>query len=763
MKIKKINISFIFMISLFFANAFSSTYYLSNNGNDSNNGLSPDSPLKTISKLNSVVRELLPGDAVYFERGGYFTGQINISKSGTENNPIIFGAYGEGRNPIISGAVPVKGWVRYKENIFSADADTVIKNFFVNNKQMIIARYPNSGFLKIKKPFSNPKNGFSDAQLNQPKGYWNGSNVRMRTMNWAFEYSQVKNFSNGSISFSNPTFYPVNSGWGYYLDNNLNVLDTAGEWYYKEIQNSKGKVYIYPPDEIDVQNSFIEGSIYAYGFFSRQPLNNVIIQDLEIRNQFASGIGFTGINTEVEIINCTFSGQILNGINFSNRSDKCKIINCRFYDINSKGISLRNSFNTIVSRNIFKNIGMIPGYGVTGEAFGLTAIAIVSSDENVVTYNYINGTGHGGINNIGNSNLVEKNIIFNTMQLLNDGGAIKSYGLNSKNSVWKNNFIFDVKGNLAGASPEKNEITAEGIYLDEFSNNIKVIGNTIVRSGDAGINLYNKTNNNLFSGNICYDNKVGISFHDGTESMEGNLTTDNIFFGTKPGQFSVRLISSKGTFVPGTFDRNYYCNPTDKDLFRLTLSSRSADYDLSVWKRLTGKSDSHSKILTGPGLKYSGLYKNMSDDTLKVLLDPQYNYKDLSMNNIYGSIELLPWTSEILLTNSNVNKSAELEVAGGQINFENLYYGNYLSPQWYNLTGSKITAPVTVTAPEGFNVSLRDDINFSKTVTVYPVKGSVNAIIFVKFNPDEDKGYTGFVTNSINNIKSEVKVSGNSR
>ena len=64
------------------------TYYLNNNGNDSNQG-TRDSPWKTIEKLNSI--KLGAGDRVLFQAGQIFEGSVVIdsAESGARNNPIV--------------------------------------------------------------------------------------------------------------------------------------------------------------------------------------------------------------------------------------------------------------------------------------------------------------------------------------------------------------------------------------------------------------------------------------------------------------------------------------------------------------------------------------------------------------------------------------------------------------------------------------------------------------------------------------------------
>lgn len=104
-------------------------YYVSNNGNDSNDGTSPATAWKTIDKLQRV--SLKEGDAVLFERGGVFRGTIK-AKSG-----ITYAAYGEGDKPAIYQSprnCAETEWASAGENIWVApgsiygDAGIVIFN-----------------------------------------------------------------------------------------------------------------------------------------------------------------------------------------------------------------------------------------------------------------------------------------------------------------------------------------------------------------------------------------------------------------------------------------------------------------------------------------------------------------------------------------------------------------------------------------------------------------------------------------------------------
>src|SRR6266542_3682187 len=88
-------------------------YFSSSQGNDSRTATqaqNPNTPWKTLNKLNSFFSNLKPGDSVLFKRGDTFYGSITINVSGTPSLPIVLGAYGAGAKPIISGFTTISSW-----------------------------------------------------------------------------------------------------------------------------------------------------------------------------------------------------------------------------------------------------------------------------------------------------------------------------------------------------------------------------------------------------------------------------------------------------------------------------------------------------------------------------------------------------------------------------------------------------------------------------------------------------------------------------
>ena len=77
-------------------------YYISSSlGSDLNNGLSIQTPFKSIEKLNSM--NFNAGDSIYFKSGDYWEGMFWVKGSGTLTEPIVIDVYGGNTKPIING------------------------------------------------------------------------------------------------------------------------------------------------------------------------------------------------------------------------------------------------------------------------------------------------------------------------------------------------------------------------------------------------------------------------------------------------------------------------------------------------------------------------------------------------------------------------------------------------------------------------------------------------------------------------------------
>lgn len=306
---------------------WATNYYLSNAGSDNNTGTSSTDPWNSVSHLNTAL--LQPGDSVLFLSGNVFRGQINITTGGNETVPLYIGTYGGNSPAIISGAETVTNWTAFSGNIFQAPLLSLPAQLFINQKRMVIARFPNSGYLIHQAGMGD--SGFIDTALTQPAHYWDGAGIRMRSTDRLYEYNKVGVFFGDSILFAFNAQAVPEKDYGYYLDNILTELDTAGEWYYDVVSQI---LYCYPPDGNDPNSLFIEASVYDYGVTLENSAGYCTIENLQFEKQSRSAIFSPQLLLNLIVKNCRLLSQGERGINLMNGGTGCNVSGSTLRNIN---------------------------------------------------------------------------------------------------------------------------------------------------------------------------------------------------------------------------------------------------------------------------------------------------------------------------------------------------------------------------------------------------------------------------------------------
>lgn len=573
--------------------SFSAVYYVSSNGNDNNDGLSQSSPWKTLEKVNSMMSIFTPGDRILFKKNETFSGALTLTEPGTAGNEIIFDSYGSGSNPKITGFKEITGWSNYSGNIYSANiADTVV-NLYVNNKLMDIARYPNSGWLRVDTP--NGKLGFHDAALNQTNGYWNGANCRIRTTNWCYETRSVSSFISGNILFSALSQYTTNSNYGYFLDNKLSLLDAENEWYY---DIAAQKIYFYAPGGVNPNSIIINGVIYKTGFRANPGVSHVIIQNLTIEGYKDKGIDVPNGNY-IRVNNCRIDKTDNGGIRIYGNNH---ILENNILEDNLNTGIIAYIFNGSIINNVINRTGLKPGYGEN--AWGCIGVSIESSTGTLMKNNIIDSSGYTGIRARGD-NIVENNTVNYSCLTLNDGGAIAfdiADGLQLKNNIFNNTIA-----NLESCPPNA-YVLAYGIYLGDVNvKNVLITGNTVASNRSTGIYVSNNnlsdnfiiTKNTLYNNfdfQIIFTDRVATSF----KPAFNNTIKNNVFYCLNWKQFCMQQQMYKSTTQfsdYGVFDSNYYFNPYNELIIKRSFMPPNyvnKDYRLGKWKADLNE-DLHSK------------------------------------------------------------------------------------------------------------------------------------------------------------------------
>lgn len=74
--------------------------YVSQNGDDKNDGASPEKPFRTLERVSKLSDSLNVGDGVFFERGSVFRSDADLELV----SGVTYGAYGQGKKPEINGS-----------------------------------------------------------------------------------------------------------------------------------------------------------------------------------------------------------------------------------------------------------------------------------------------------------------------------------------------------------------------------------------------------------------------------------------------------------------------------------------------------------------------------------------------------------------------------------------------------------------------------------------------------------------------------------
>lgn len=583
---------FILIFSVFYsATADSAVYYISSNGNDSNSGLSTSAPWQTISKVNAMSNSFAAGDQILFRKGDSFFGELKITKGGVSGSNIVFGSYGTGEPAEFTGIKLVTGWSVYSGNIYRAVLTDTASAVYIDNKLQTIARYPNSGFLRIDN--GGGTTGFSDAALTESSGYWIGANCRVRTVNWTYETKTVSAFSAGNVTFSSATSYATNANYGYYLDNKLALLDSPGEWFQDK---ANGFIYLYTPGGVNPNSLQIEAAVIKNGITTTLSRHYITIQDLKISGYREFGMDIY-TNNYITVQRCFVSRTGKFGIRMNGNYN---LLDNNVLEDNLNSAVTGNFATGIIRNNKITRTGLVAGYGEN--TWGYMALQLFLGAGATVENNIIDSTGYTGLS-CGKNMIVRNNVIRYSCLTLNDGAGIDFDDADGIQIL--NNIVNYTYGNTESSNSTAKY--AMGIYFGaSLTKNVLVQGNTLANNNYAGINVDNKNTsvNNVITGNVLYNNAytqivfTDISAGSTYTPVYGNTVTGNIFYCLNAQQTCMeqQMFNSPSFSDFGTFDSNYYCNPYTEYVLRKSMvygTYSTKYYRLSSWKSKFGE-DPHS-------------------------------------------------------------------------------------------------------------------------------------------------------------------------
>ncbi len=671
----------------------SATFYVSTSGNDSHHGLSETGPLRSIG---AALQRSTDGDRILLRRGDAFRHADERDGRFTLRQRITLGAYGAiSERPTLAGSVRISSWRRHSGNVYVADVSDTIRMLYVDDELMLFARYPNSGWLR---PTVDSDNGsvLCPELMNHPRnrsGYWAGATMRYRPWSWWFAQSKVLDYNASTGELTVNRGGPP-KGWGFYLDNKLEELDTAGEWFF---DTSAMQVYLYPPDGENPNSLLVEGVVVKSAILNWA--TDTRIENIRFKHYWANAIY---MNKPIHLHRCRFQGigsdkgyaavSCWRNLSYDFDARNSTITNCMFRDLICPAITWcesRDEHNsTLFEYDTLINVMHVPGYGSQGsQNWSNSGIALYCAQNLHIRYCYLENIGYAGILLGSDGNYAEYNILKRCMSALNDGGAIYT---NCNRSHIRHNLIFDTRAGMAETGSGEWADIAHGIwpeFLEDWRGTV-IENNTVVNSSANGLFLPNNfeciVRGNVFFGNsrsqMYLSSKADNSGRTGrsTDHPQNHLIENNVFYATDSNQHSFHFVMKHPTDY-GILRNNYYCNPHRDNVVteweswgtrrsRITFDYWQAHY---TWADAYPKTDPMKRPPGATKEDLRGLPRLLINDSRRTRSFPleQGAYVDLDGNPVVGSVELAPYSSTVVVHTGELRGHGGEDAAAGMVAF----------------------------------------------------------------------------------------------
>jgi parallel beta-helix repeat protein len=618
--------------------AKSTNYYFSSSIGDDNRSVAEAqnaaTPWRSVQRMNTLFTTVLPGDTIFLKRGDVFNGKLVMAKSGTVDKQIVLGAYGEGAKPVISGFSRLKSFGLQSGQIWSHTLSDIPAVVLVNDKQQAIGRKPNSsgagGGYRFYSSFT-ATSITADDLLSDPN--WTGGEIVIRKNRWIIDRCPVLSHAGNVISFQNPSQYTPSKNFGYFIQNHISTLDQDGEWAYDKTQK-KLLLHLsnYSPTTTKVQVSTTDVLLDII------KLQHITLQDIVFTGADETGANVT-YSSFINFKRCEFSYSGLNAI-FMNYTTNVNLERCRFENLNNNAVTTQwGCGNITVHNNYFDGIGLFAGMGKNGD-LGYQAVTIKGKN-NRVTDNVIKNVGYIPIRFEGDFVTIQNNFIDRFCSVKDDGAGIYTWN-NDANApentarVVKDNIILNGIGAGAGTS-YLNQRNAHGVYLDDNSTNVEIIGNTVAYCSDAGVYIHN-SRKSVIRNNTFFNNEKQIYFQHSNTSphlpVRGLDVKENILFSKDSNRHLLHVRTIKddvGQF--GISDSNYFSTPFSREPFVFTSYRKNYNeflqaYDLNSWQGAFGKD-----LLSKNAPLQWDLYKNNGIVSGNKVINSTF---DKDAYNIYG-------------------------------------------------------------------------------------------------------------------------------
>ena len=560
----------IILISFFswasFLNAQNRYVATTSMGGDDTNAGTITSPFATVNKALSVMSS---GDTCII-REGHYNEQVLIDG---KNDIVIMPYMNEW--VVFDGTEAVQSnWTIYSGNIYKTVLNKHIWQLFVDQKEMVMARWPNGNFLdKSIYNWNSWASGIVDSANGFPNGSYNGFELVDSTkkdlgstglnLTGAIGIMNVGSFKtfNREIISHNPqdNFFSYNTipnntyrdkHHHFFVEGKLELLDQANEWFY---DTTSMTLYLYPDNGQNPNGRSISGKVQDYAFTITNS-TDVIIKNI----YFFATTFFAKSSDNLLIEECHFS--------FPNCSKRM----LREYDVApnvstfGQPGSANEVHNSVIRKclfeytdgealriygdsNVIENCYMqYIDYSVSELPFLMVGVYF-SGDANKFLHNTVHDAAASAFLAPGTTPEFAYNDVWSTGALQSDGSVYQGTSATVQNSLIHHNYIHDTPKYALRFDAPGGDPGQAGQY-GNMHHNIAVRTNGIMVKGNHHYICYNTT----FS-----SNKNGLIILDEDNSNDSSFIYNN--FSEKMSAHRAHQIP-----IPGITSSNWngYDNPS---------------------------------------------------------------------------------------------------------------------------------------------------------------------------------------------------------
>ncbi len=335
--------------------------------------------------------------------------------------------------------------------------------------------------------------------------------------------------------------------------------------------------------------------------------------------------------------------------------------------VNRMGINTYGRQSTI-SDNVIRDVGLIENLGAAGmgcafdhsggrcteDGDGIRIKIDKAADTgntNTVTGNRLERIAYNGIDVFGRHNTFERNVIRDACYAKGDCGGVRTFGRDNLSQtavhdlLFSENIVVDTLGNTDGCHSNYDALFGFGFYIDHYSKDVTLTGNTVISSTAHGVLYQNSTGR--ITNNTLYNNS-----RDSTWAAQVWLTgsptqiaahQDNVLYSLNSASWTLSMQAPGRLAVS---DRNYFFSP-----YRPSHIRANGDRSLSSWQTYSGQDSSsveHWFTLSAGDDPLSRIFYNDTHSPQIIDLGTR-QYLDLDQNQVLGSIVLQPFESMVLI------------------------------------------------------------------------------------------------------------------